>query len=43
MKVSNRKLKKYRKEKPASHRSYAEKRDRLNKQVKKEIKDLTNK
>jgi hypothetical protein len=43
MKVSNRKLNKYRKQKPASHRSFAEKRGRLEKHIKKEIKDLTNK
>ena len=40
MKPSNRKLKKHRKRKPMVHRSFAEKRGRLNKEVR-QAKELT--
>lgn len=40
MKQSNRKLKKHRKASPMKHRSYAEKRDRLGKEVR-EAKEFT--
>jgi uncharacterized coiled-coil DUF342 family protein len=40
MKQSTRKLKKHRKSSPMKHRSYAEKRDRLNREVR-EAKDFT--
>ena len=39
MKPTSRKIAKWRKESPASHRSYAEKRNRLNKQILKDIHD----
>lgn len=39
MRPSNRKVNKWRKNKPMVHRSYAEKRNRLDKQVKEEIRN----
>lgn len=41
MRVSKRKLRKWRKEKPMKHRSYAEKRSRSNRLEDKEIKEAT--
>lgn len=42
MKPSQRKLKKWRKESPKKHRSYAEKRDRLFKHIDKEMRNTKN-
>ncbi len=39
MKPGSRKIAKWRKKSPATHRSYAEKRDRLNRHVVNEIRD----